>query len=205
MPTPALRYDAIVLSGGRGARLGGVSKGQLTIGGCSLLSLALDAAAKAENVVVVGPTDKGSTVSAVREDPPFAGPAAAIGAGLASLHTEGAGWVLVLACDLPAIAGAVDALLAALPSPIPAHWDAVVGVDSSGTPQPLLGLYRRGSLAVAFASRIVTNLSIRALIADLHVSTVKIADSLLADIDTPADAANRGVVVPASVSQQEAS
>lgn len=49
-----IRFDAIILAGGRGSRLGGVDKGALPVGGRALLDRVLDAARAAERVVVVG-------------------------------------------------------------------------------------------------------------------------------------------------------
>ncbi|MGH8776871.1 MAG: NTP transferase domain-containing protein, partial [Jiangellaceae bacterium] len=50
----AERWDAVVLAGGRGSRLGGVDKPALRIGGRTLLDTALVATAAARSTVVVG-------------------------------------------------------------------------------------------------------------------------------------------------------
>ncbi|MFT4082535.1 MAG: NTP transferase domain-containing protein, partial [Nocardioides sp.] len=74
-------YAAIVLAGGRGSRLGGVDKATLEIGGRSLLHRVLAACADAAEVVVVGDPVAGTEARFVREQPPYAGPAAALLAG----------------------------------------------------------------------------------------------------------------------------
>ncbi|MFD2394956.1 NTP transferase domain-containing protein [Dietzia aerolata] len=71
---------AIVLTGGRASRLGGVDKARLAVGGRPMVETVLRAArAVATAVVTVGPG--GDT----REEPPHSGPVAGIAAGLAAL------------------------------------------------------------------------------------------------------------------------
>jgi molybdopterin-guanine dinucleotide biosynthesis protein A len=80
--------DAIVLAGGRGARLGGVDKADLVVGGQTLLERALAATAGANRTVVVGPRRPTSRpVTWAREHPPGGGPVAALAAGLE--HVDG--------------------------------------------------------------------------------------------------------------------
>ncbi|MCV7084044.1 NTP transferase domain-containing protein [Mycolicibacterium insubricum] len=74
-----MRFDAIVLAGGRARRLDGADKPNLLVGGRRLIDVALDAVAGAAHIVVVGPSrDLPEAVIQTREDPPFAGPAAAV-------------------------------------------------------------------------------------------------------------------------------
>src|SRR3954451_21606618 len=76
-------YDAVVLAGGSGRRLGGVDKPALRVGSTSLLDRVLGAVPDASSVVVVGPSRATSRpVTWVREDPPGGGPVAALAAGL---------------------------------------------------------------------------------------------------------------------------
>ncbi|WP_250448303.1 NTP transferase domain-containing protein, partial [Actinotalea sp. C106] len=85
-PGVGLRHDAMVLAGGTGARLGGVSKPEVTVADRELLDHVLDATAGADRVVVVGPAALARPgVLTVLEDPPRGGPAAGIAAGLDAL------------------------------------------------------------------------------------------------------------------------
>lgn len=194
-------FDAIVLAGGRASRLGGHPKPQLSYRGVTLLGHALDAVDGARLTVVVGPgpgelggpeapgdglPTAGLTGAAprdsrvvlyTRESPLFAGPLAALGAGLAALGSpsgHGAGrlsghgaaappdWVAVVAADLPRAPDAVAALLgrthdvAARETGVPElaiegvrGRDGVVGEDEEGRVQPLLAVYRREALDAA--------------------------------------------------------
>src|SRR5690606_19071780 len=106
------QWDAIIVAGGRGSRLGGVSKPDLSVGGMSLLDRTLAAVAPArETVVVGGPTRAGVTWTV--EGPPGSGPAKALAAGLAALNGQ-APRTVVLAVDAPRAADVVPRLLAAL-------------------------------------------------------------------------------------------
>ena len=119
---PADDLAAIVLAGGRAARLGGADKPGLVVGARTLLAAVVSAAAEAGagQVVVVGPARPGiggagpvssSRVEFVREDPPGTGPVAGLRCGL---DRVGAPWVAVLAADMPFLrARHLVALLAA--------------------------------------------------------------------------------------------
>lgn len=127
--------DAVVLAGGRSSRLGGAPKTTLERGGRTLVELALAAAAAAGagRIVLVGPTESlpprhrldtaaaPATLQLTREDPPYSGPAAALGAALevlvdpadaaAGRTPGGAAFTLVLACDQPRAQLALPSLL----------------------------------------------------------------------------------------------
>ena len=109
------QWAAVVLAGGRARRLGGVDKPGLTISGRSLLDGVLAACHGAEPIVVVGP--RRATMVAVhweREQPPYAGPVAALAAGLHAVPPT-AETTAVLAADLPNLRPhAVERLRAAL-------------------------------------------------------------------------------------------
>src|SRR4051812_49117356 len=80
---PALPpYAAVVLAGGRAARLGGRAKPQLEVGGRSMLAAVLAAVADARPRVVGGPPQPGPPgAAAAREEPPRGGPRAGPRAG----------------------------------------------------------------------------------------------------------------------------
>ncbi len=185
-------YDAVVLAGGEGRRLGGVSKADVVVAGRALLDTALEAVAGAERRVVVGPAALARPgVATTLEDPPLGGPVAGISAGLDHLGGAGAPWVAVLACDVPRAATLVP-LLAARLAAEPAADGAVV-VDGEGHRQPLVGLYRRTSLARAVAALAVDGgvhgRSVRSLVGGLTLAEVPDPGGLSADADTWEDVA----------------
>jgi molybdopterin-guanine dinucleotide biosynthesis protein A len=196
-------FDAVVLAGGKSSRLGGVPKAQLGYAGATLLEHALEAARGAGSIVVVGP-DPGTlpdgTLTA-REEPPFAGPAAAIAAGLLALGQDAgqprkrAPWVLVLACDMPLAASAVPVLL----REVAGHQDTdgAMAVSADGRNQPLLGIYRVSSLLreVQAAGEVagLANLAVFRLLASLDLLAVAVPAGSTDDVDTWDDAAALGV------------
>lgn len=98
---PATPWGAVVLAGGTAARMGGVDKASIELGGRSLLTWALDAVAEADEVVVVGdpvPTER--PVTFTREDPSYGGPAAAVLAGVDAFARR-PGYVAIIAVDMP--------------------------------------------------------------------------------------------------------
>jgi molybdopterin-guanine dinucleotide biosynthesis protein A len=141
-----MTFDAVVLAGGQGRRLGGVSKPALAIGGRRLLDIAVDAVAAADRTIVVGtdlPTYR--PVERVTESPAGGGPVAAIAAALTLLRST---TVVVLAADLPFITpAAVDALVAGRTDAV-----AAIAVDQSGRDQPLLACYDAAALWDALPS-----------------------------------------------------
>lgn len=103
----AASWSAVVLAGGRGARLGGVEKAALQVGGRTMLARALEAVAGAAEVVTVGPAlvvgdaarGAGPTAS-VAEVPRHGGPVAGLLAGRHAL-TRPVRWLVVVAVDMP--------------------------------------------------------------------------------------------------------
>ncbi|KYH43197.1 NTP transferase domain-containing protein [Branchiibius sp. NY16-3462-2] len=119
-------YDAIVLAGGAGSRLGGPGKPDQAVGGRSMLARVVASVTDAEQVIVVGP--ERTAIGGVRwvlEDPPGGGPVAAIAAGLPLVRES---VTLLLAADLPFVAAAVEPLRAALGR----DDDAVALADRTG-------------------------------------------------------------------------
>ncbi|WP_222424640.1 molybdenum cofactor guanylyltransferase [Arthrobacter sp. KBS0702] len=203
-----MEFDVVILAGGRSSRLGGVPKAQLAVDGATLLELTLAAVRGARRAVVVGPQVGGlpPEVLGCREDPPFAGPAAAIAAGLDALAGTGnspAVLTLVLACDMPRVAAAVGTLLAAGEegrTGVPAGRDGVMAVSSDGRTQPLVGLYRTAALqhAVDDAARrnALEGASVFALLASLELRKVPVPPGSTDDVDTWDDASALGVSDP---------
>jgi molybdopterin-guanine dinucleotide biosynthesis protein A len=107
-------WAAVILTGGRGERLGGTDKASLELGGRTLLDRALGAVEGAAEVVVVGPeTATPRPVTFTREAPAGGGPLAGLAAGVAALE-PGHDLVVVVAVDMPHVdARTVTRLLAA--------------------------------------------------------------------------------------------
>ncbi|WP_043675889.1 NTP transferase domain-containing protein [Streptomyces xylophagus] len=139
---PAVAYDAVVLAGGAARRLGGADKPGLRVGGRALLDRVLTACADAGTTVVVAdPRPTARPVRWAREDPPGAGPVAALDAGLR--HTT-ADAVVVLSADLPFLEPAtVRRLLTALRT---SGTEGALLTDADGRDQPLVAAYRAPAL-----------------------------------------------------------
>jgi len=196
-------FDAIILAGGRSSRLGGVPKQGLLFRGTTLLNRSIAAVEGARATVIVGP-DPGPLPPGVltcREEPEFAGPAAAIATGLDVLGRAGAGapHTLVLACDMPLVSGAVRALLDELSTGkrSGSYMACTEDEHGAGRMQPLAGLYSTGmlkksALEMATNGRLV-NGSVRSLLASLDVQLVAVPATYTADVDTWDDAAALGI------------
>jgi molybdopterin-guanine dinucleotide biosynthesis protein A len=155
VPAHVRAFDAVVLAGGRGTRLGGADKPGLVVGRRTLLGAVVWAVteAGASRVVVVGPQRPASggpgargaeQVRYTREDPPGGGPVPALRRGLAEVSAPD---VVLLAADLPFLRPVhVTRLLAAAAGP-PARGAALL--DTSGRPQWLASCWPAAVLRAA--------------------------------------------------------
>lgn len=184
--SPLPPYTAVVLAGGRAARLGGQAKPQLVVGGRAMLATVLEAVSDAADRVVVGPDQPvPPDVLLVREHPPGGGPVAALRAGLAEVDTD---VVAVLAGDLPFLTAR---LIADLRTRL--AKDGVLVLDESGREQLLLGVWRTAPLRAAVAAvaqptsmrRVLSPLSADRWRPDVPAGT----PPPWLDCDTPADLA----------------
>jgi molybdopterin-guanine dinucleotide biosynthesis protein A len=177
------RFDAIVLAGGAGQRMGnprGTDKAGLDVGGITLLDRVLAAVAGAERCIVVGPRrPTARPVTFTIEDPAGSGPAAAIVHGLSLVN---AAMVVVLAADLPFAATAVPKLIDTLDG---VEADAAMLVDDAGRRQPLLAAYRTHALRRCAEGRDWRGASVRALTEGLTVVEVAAVGDEALDCDTP--------------------
>ena len=208
-----LAWDAVVIAGGAGSRLGGASKPELVVGGVALVDRTLAAVAGARAVMLVGgPRREG--VGWTVEDPPRSGPAAAVAAGVAALAAAargggvgaGAGapagpapWTVVLGVDTPRAEQAVQALLTAREGDGGALVDGATScdgvtsfdgawlVDGEGREQPLVAVYRTRVLA-AHAEGDLIGASLRRLVGGLAMIAVPDTAGLSRDLDTWDDA-----------------
>ena len=184
-------YAALVLAGGRAARLGGQAKPQLEVGGRTMLDAVLGAVADAEHRVVVGPPQPvPEDVVVVREQPPGGGPVAALRAGLPAVGSE---VVALLAGDLPFLSAALVAQLRAA-----LVRDGVLVVDDGGRDQFLLGVWRTPALRAALPGTGGPT-SLRRVLAPLSVDRIRPTvppgtPPPWLDCDTPADLARARAV-----------
>ncbi len=170
-------WDALIVAGGKGERLGGVSKPDLRVGEMALLDRTLATLADAVQTVVVGGPARDGVLWTV-EDPPGGGPAAAVGAGLAALSgAGGALWTVVVAVDLPGLDAALSLLLRARAR------DGACLLDASGRAQVLLAVYRTEALA-ARCGQDMTGWSMRRLVEGLDIVEVTGAHEAAHDVDT---------------------
>jgi molybdopterin-guanine dinucleotide biosynthesis protein A len=180
-------FAAVVLAGGRAARLGGRAKPQLDVGGRSMLTTVLSALDTAAPRVVVGPPQPvPAGVLLVREEPPGGGPVPALVTGLAAVGD--AEVVAVLAADLPFMTRAVvTALRERLTG------DGVLVVDDTSRDQLLLGVWRTEALRAATADA-RPHTPLRAVLAPLavrryHPPVAPGVPPPWTDCDTPAELA----------------
>ena len=170
-----MQWDAVVLAGGRGSRIGGVDKATLEIDGSTLLARTLAAVTGASRRIVVGEVEaRGAIV--VQEEPRFAGPAAAVGAGLSEVTAP---YALLAACDQPFLTDAIAVLVEAVTG------DGVVAVDAHGRRQHLMCVVSSDALRRAVdAQPSLINLSLHALLAPLDLVEVAVPSRSTLDIDT---------------------
>lgn len=179
-------YDALILAGGRGRRLGGRDKSAVPVAGRTLLSRVLLATTGARQVVVVGPVEVPDGVRQVTEDPPGGGPVAGIVAGVAALD-DPAPWTCVLAVDQPGAAHALAPITAALGS-MDDEVDAVCHRDDAGHPQWLLAAYRHQGLLAATAPHGTGHgVPVGRLVAPLRFDYLHTGAEHVGDVDTWAD------------------
>lgn len=129
-----IAFDAIILAGGRGSRLGGLRKPELTLDGRRLVDRALAAVAGARRIVLVGDAEVPDGVPHTREDPPYGGPVAALAAGMEFLQssadqTPGPPGTVPDGPPLSAPPGPPGTALGGPLPALPAHWTLVLASD----------------------------------------------------------------------------
>ena len=173
---------AVVVAGGGAARMGGVEKASIELGGRTLLERVLAALPCEADVVVVGDEVRTSRpVTFTREEPPGGGPAAGLLAGLRAFpHAPDR--VVVLAGDLPLVTGdTVDRLVAALGDDV----DGAVLVDRGGRAQYLCAVYRAAALLAAAPPYGEDHgLPMHRLLAPLRLAEVTAIRDEATDVDT---------------------
>ena len=180
-----LRLGAVILTGGTAARMDGIDKASIEVGGVTLLERALAATLQAVEVVVVGqevPTSR--TVTWTREEPPLGGPAAGILAGI-DRFLRAPDLVCVLAVDMPKVNSGTVARLTWAVEGDP-DVDGAVLVDAEGQRQTLAGVYRTASLQSARpdAREQEHGLPVRRLVGLLRLAEVPVVGEEAFDIDS---------------------
>ncbi|MDU7359686.1 MAG: NTP transferase domain-containing protein [Propionibacteriaceae bacterium] len=185
MPSEIVPYDAVIVAGGAGTRMGGVSKADLIVDGSRLVESVVAGVHSARTIVVVGSTDVPDGVVLTHEDPPGTGPAAGLGAGLAVVNHPSP-WTLVLSVDLPDAARVAARLLGAARA-LEDHFNGAVIVAEHRT-QWLMGCYRTRALRRAVdAFGPLEHAPLRRVLAPLLLQEVAPGDALPVDLDSPAD------------------
>ncbi|WP_170228433.1 molybdenum cofactor guanylyltransferase [Nesterenkonia populi] len=212
---------AILLAGGRGARLGGVDKASLTQHGRTLLKHWIEALSVrgAEEIVVVGPEHLKDQVSmlpyaskepggggdpyvrerpnvtVVREEPAYGGPAAAVYAGMQALQAQ-TGHVLLLAVDVvdpgPLLNWLLDqAAGSGAEAVVPLDWEGRDQFLSSAVPVQALREQMLG-----LDAQTVEGGRVRTLLAPIPHRRPVMPAHLGKDVDRPEDARRLGVNLP---------
>lgn len=169
-----MTFAAIILTGGRGERLGGVDKAALSYRDATLLDHVLSVVDDASPIVVVGPEKDVENVIWAREDPPGGGPLAGLAAGLRHVDAE---WVAVLAVDQPGLTKDTIARLRR------AGANAVLTDDRT---QWLIGVWRVADLRKALPEE-PRNQPLRRTLQQLRPVEVPALPGEARDVDTPDD------------------
>ena len=178
-------FDAVILAGGRGNRMGGPGKPLRKLAGWPMLDHVLLACSAASRQIVVGPGRIGiGSPLFCREQPAGSGPVAAISAGLRHVRQP---VVLVLAADLPFVAPALGPLRSLLAS-TQTGLAAAALVEPSGQVNHLAAAWRTAALYAAL-DRVgePAGRPVRALYDGIEVGYLPDFDAWGADCDTPAD------------------
>ena len=180
----AAGFSGVLLAGGTAARMDGIDKASIELGGRTLLEICLDAFLDADEVVVVGPRTVRTTrpVTFTVEDPPRGGPVAGLLTGVDALLRP-ARLIGVLAVDMPRVSAPPSAACArrrpdtTAPSCTTRPADASCAACSTPTRWP-------GSDPI---SKVSTGWRIRTLLADLDLAEVAAGGDEARDIDTWTD------------------
>lgn len=173
-------FDAIVLAGGEGSRLGGVDKALVEVGGEPLLERVLATLAAAGCIACVGP-ERVTSVPVIwtRESPAGGGPVAALGAALPLVEAD---LVVVMSVDAPFMTADVVRELVE-----ECRHDGAILVDAGGHRQPLMGAYRTAFLRDRIAEMETTDgASVHELVKSAHLTLLD-EPTAARDVDTVVD------------------
>lgn len=166
----ASTIDWLVLTGGRGSRLGR-DKATLVVGDQSLVD---------RSMASIASVDPGGDIRILGSEFP-GGPAAAVARAVPECSSE---FIGILAVDMPFVAPVLGAVVAAI-GPAAEAW---VPVDRDGRRHWLCAVYRREALDRVAGSAEWADRPFHRLVADLVCAEVTIeSDASLLDVDTPED------------------
>ena len=174
----------MLLAGGTAARMDGIDKASIELGGRTLLEICLDAFLDADEVVVVGPRTVRTTrpVTFTVEDPPRGGPVAGLLTGVDALFRP-ARLVGVLAVDMPRVSAATFRRLR----------EAAAGHDGAFLHDPTGRRQLCGVVGADALARVRPDLegqhgmALRTLLAPLDLAEVAAVGDEARDIDTWTD------------------
>jgi len=183
--------------GGKGKRLGGVAKGNLTLDGQKLIErlvLVVTSALPGSRLVLVGAAEPYAALglTALADDPPGIGPLGGLRALLRHAEVQGASGALALACDLPHLgAGLVQRLATEAP-----QADFLAPRDGELW-HTLVARYGTGALGVIDATIAADERALQRVVGRLGARAVELAvdeseRAELRDWDTPEDLARSG-------------
>lgn len=159
-------FDAVILAGGEGTRLGGIDKANLVFDGRRLLDRIADALADAGRLIAVGPERTAShELIWTREDPTGGGPVAGIAAALDLVLAP---FTVIAAVDLPLLSRDLVWELVETAT----KDRAAMAIDQRRRLQPLLACYPTGLLRGALAERDPNGMSMMELSSEIHHVTV---------------------------------
>jgi molybdopterin-guanine dinucleotide biosynthesis protein A len=185
----------LLLTGGASSRMG-ATKATLLVDGEPLGQRAARLLASVcDPVFEVGPGH--TSLPVVTEPVPGQGPLAALVAGADALDALGPpGPLLLLACDLPHVTAELLQTLATWPGS-----GSVVPLDAAGEPQPACARFSTSAQERARAALAGGARALRALLDDDRDAMLFAPgdERVLADVDTPEDAARWGVQLPGSL------
>lgn len=189
----AAGFSGVLLAGGTAARMDGIDKASIELGGRTLLEICLDAFLDADEVVVVGPRTVRTTrpVTFTREDPPLGGPVAGLLTGVDMLLRPPQ-LIGVLAVDMPRVSPYTFRRLREATAGHEGGHDGAFLNDPSGRRQLC------GVLTAEALGRVRPDLegqhgmSLRSLLADLDLAEVAAIGDEARDIDTWADLRDLG-------------
>jgi molybdopterin-guanine dinucleotide biosynthesis protein A len=182
-------FCGVVLAGGTAARMDGVDKASVELGGRTLLEYAVDAFLDADEVVVVAPASVPTSrqVTFVCEDPPRGGPVAGLLTGVDALLRRPR-LVGVLAVDMPRVTAST---MRRLRDAATGH-DGAFLVDGDGRRQ-LAGVLDAGRLAAVRPDlEAQHNMALHRLLAQLRLAEVRADGDEAVDIDAWTDLRDLG-------------